>query len=230
MFDRARELVKEIEEKVGRCDKCRGLGPINVDSKPYLEHNVYEERVPERLECLFIAESPPGNSERFFYDSRSKSQLRENLFDLLGIKRKDCDGLLEFKEKGFLLVDAVECRVKKRDGEKVKVKRSILKKAVRNCSYILKLKLELARLGMAKLVVMGETALEALRVLGFSELKGLRVMRNFGEVVDSRGFKVFLLFLPFTRNLAKVKRRLKEEGLKELREKLLRFCASSRSP
>jgi len=224
VFDRARELVKEIEEKVRRCDKCRGLGPMNVDSKPYLEHNVYEERVPERLECLFIAESPPGDSERFFYDSRSKSQLRENLFDLLGIKR----GLLEFKEKGFLLVDAVECRVKKRDGEEVKG--SILKKAVRNCSYILKLKLELARLGTAKLVVMGRTALEALRVLGFSELKGLRVMRNFGEVVDSRGFKVFLLFLPFTRNLAKAKRRLKEEGLKELREKLLRFCASSTSP
>ena len=59
MFDRARELVKEIEEKVRRCDKCRGLGPINVDSKPYLdpEHNVYEKWVPERLECLFIAES-----------------------------------------------------------------------------------------------------------------------------------------------------------------------------
>jgi hypothetical protein len=110
------------------------------------------------------------------------------------------------------------------------VKRSILKKAARNCSFILKLKLELARLGTAKLVVMGRTALEALKVLGFSELKGLRVMRNFGEVVDSRGFKVFLLFLPFTRNLAKVKRRLKEEGLKELREKLLRFCASSTSP
>jgi uracil-DNA glycosylase len=228
VFDRARELVKEIEEKVRRCDKCRGLGPINVDSKPYLEHNVYEEWVPERLECLFIAESPPGNSERFFYNPTSKGQLRENLFDLLGIKRKKCDGLLEFKEKGFLLVDAVECRVKKRDGEKVK--RSILKKAVRNCSFILKLKLELARLGTAKLVVMGRTALEALEVLGFSELKGLHVMRNFGEVVDSQGFKVFLLFLPFTRNLAKVKRRLKEEGLKELREKLLRFCVSSTSP
>jgi hypothetical protein len=228
VFDRARELVKEIEEKVGRCDKCRSLGPINVDSKPYLEHNVYEEWVPERLECLFIAESPPGNSERFFYNPESESQLRENLFDLLGIKRKNYDGLLEFKEKGFLLMDAVECRVKKRDGEKVK--RSILKKAVRNCSYILKLKLELARLGTAKLVVMGTTALEALKVLGFSELKGLHVMKNFGEVVDSRGFKVFLLFLPFTRNLAKVKRRLKEEGLKELREKLLRFCVSSTSP
>ena len=106
MFDRARELVKEVEEKVKRCVKCRGLGPINVDSKPYLdpEHNVYEEWVPERLECLFIAESPLGDSERFFYDPKSKSQLRENLFDLLGIKR----GLLEFKEKGFLLVDAVE--------------------------------------------------------------------------------------------------------------------------
>jgi len=228
VFDRARELVKEIEEKVRGCDKCRGLGPINVDSKPYLKHNVYKEWVPERLECLFIAESPPGDSERFFYDPKSKSQLRENLFDLLGIKRKNYDGLLEFKEKGFLLVDAVECRVKKRDGEEVE--RSILKKAVRNCSYILKLKLELARLGTAKLAVMGRTALEALKVLGFSELKGLRVMRNFGEVVDSQGFKVFLLFLPFTRNLAKVKRRLKGEGLKELREKLLRFCASSTSP
>jgi uracil-DNA glycosylase len=227
VFDRARELVKEIEEKVRRCDKCRGLGPINVDSKPYLEYNVYEEWVPERLECLFIAESPPGNSERFFYNPTSKGQLRENLFDLLGIK-KNYDGLLEFKEKGFLLVDAIECRVKKRDGEEVKG--SILKKAVRNCSYILKLKLELARLGTAKLVVMGRTALEALRVLGFSELKGLRVMRNFGEVADSRGFKVFLLFLPFTRNLAKAKRSLKEEELKELREKLLRFCVSSTSP
>jgi hypothetical protein len=154
VFDRIRELVKEIEEKVRRCDKCRGLGPINVDSKPYLKYNVYKEWVPERLECLFIAESPPGNSERFFYkDDKDKpelkSQLRENLFDLLGIKR----GLLEFKEKGFLLVDTIECRVKKRDGEKVK--RSILKKAARNCSFILKLKLELARLGTAKLVVMG---------------------------------------------------------------------------
>jgi hypothetical protein len=53
VFDRVRELVKEVEEKVKGCDKCRGLGPINVDSKPYLEHkhNVYEEWVPERLGC-----------------------------------------------------------------------------------------------------------------------------------------------------------------------------------
>jgi hypothetical protein len=49
--------------------------------------------------CLFIAESPLGDSKRFFYDPKSKGQLRENLFDLLGIK-KNHDGLLEFREKG----------------------------------------------------------------------------------------------------------------------------------
>jgi hypothetical protein len=58
-----------------------------------------EEWVPERLECLFIAESPPGNSERFFYNPELKGQLRENLFDLLGVKRGNYDRLLEFEAR-----------------------------------------------------------------------------------------------------------------------------------
>jgi uracil-DNA glycosylase len=215
-----KELIERIVKEAEGCEKCRDFEDlIKVDGKPYLEFNVYEEWVPEKLECLFIAESPPGDPERFFYNPESKSQLRESLFDLLDIEGRGREGLLEFKERGLLLVDALECRVEKR--------RSIPKAAIKNCSHILRLKLELARLSTVKLVVMGRVALEALRVLGFDKLEGRRVIENHGKVVASQGFEVLSCVLPFPWNLAKLARR-RQKGMEELRDELrkelLKFC------
>ena len=221
-----KELIERIVKEVEGCKKCRDFEDlIKVDDKPYLGFNVYEEWVPEKLECLFIAESPPGDPERFFYNPESKSQLREGLFDLLDIEGRGREGLLEFKERGLLLVDALECRVEKRDEKRRRS--SIPKAAIKNCSCILRLKLELARLSTVKLVVMGRTALEALKILGFDELEGRRVIENHGKVVASQGFEVLSCVLPFPWNLAKLARR-RQKGIEELRDELrkelLKFC------
>ena len=73
----------------------------------YLE--LRNEYLPANLELVFIAESPPASGE-YFYDS--SGEVTEQLFramthDVLGMapatKR---EGLRQFAESGFLLVDA----------------------------------------------------------------------------------------------------------------------------
>ena len=81
-------------------------------------------------------------------------------------------------------------------------------------------KIEIARTrGAKKIVVLGSTALEALKILGFSELREKRVTKNCGEVVESRGFKIFILPLPAKQGAKYVK----QCYTKEVEAKLMRF-------
>jgi uracil-DNA glycosylase len=205
-----KEEVEGLVDKIKECTLCARFGElIKVDDKPYLKFRVYEEWIPEGLRCLFVAESPPP--EGFFYDSRSKSQLRRNLLSLLGIEKGGCEGLEEFRRRGFLLVDAIECRVDKRG---IKGRRSIPTEAIRNCSLILKDKVKLARSrGASRIVVLGSTALKALSLIGFEELRHRKV----GEGCSLGNF--FLCALP-----VKGTKRLWDRP--EVRKGLRRFCLS----
>ena len=129
----------------------------------------------------------------FFYYPNTENFLRERLLGFLGIHADGEEGLREFKRRGYFLIDAVECRVKKKNG---KIPGAVIK----NCLNFLSAKIELARTrGAKKVVVLGSTALEALKTLGFNELREKNVAKNCGEVVESRGFEIFLLPLPAKR-------------------------------
>ena len=187
-----KEFIKRIEG-CNLCEAAQYKDLVNAKSKPYLEFKVYEEWVPEEVKCLFIGESPPGRGV-FFYDHRVEGTLRRNIFSLLEIDKSNYEGLCEFRRRGLLLTDALKCRVKK--------KGKIPKGVIENCLGIFKHEIELLAKSrnVRKLVVLGRTALEALKMLGFGELEGLSVARDCGRVVKSQGFEVFLCALPLPRN------------------------------
>jgi len=209
--------LKELIKKIESCKICESIvfnGSINVSEKPYIEYKVYEERVPNAIKCLFIAESPPGDVNTFFYYPYTNNFLRETLLKFLGINAGGEEGLREFQRRGYFLIDAIECRVKKTG------KGAILREVVEKCKPILSAKIELAKnRGTKKIVVLGSTALEALKMLGFSELREKRVAKNCGEVVESKGFEIFILPLPARRGAKYVKQCYTDE----VRVKLTRF-------
>jgi uracil-DNA glycosylase len=187
----------ELEELIGKiksCDLCKSIifkGSVNVSEKPYIKYKVYEERIPNTIKCLFIAESPPGDVNTFFYYPYTDNFLRKRLLRLLGIHVDGEKGLQEFKRRGYFLIDTVECRVKKTSGG------AIPREVIKNCKPILSAKIEIVRTrGAKKIVVLGSTALEALKMLKFTELLGKSVTKNCGEVVESKGFEIFILPLP----------------------------------
>lgn len=183
--------------KCNRCENTRYKNLVNSKSKPYLDSKVYEDWIPEKdIKCLFIAESPPGGKGFFYKHQKNQKEgsLRKNLFSLLQIDKKGYDGLSEFKQRGFLLTDALKCRVNKKG-------RSIPKSIAKNCLEILEPEIEKLQKSknVKKLVVLGKTALTALRMLGYSELEKVSVTKNCGKIVKSHGFEIFLCTLPFAR-------------------------------
>jgi uracil-DNA glycosylase len=209
--------LKELIKKIESCKLCESIvfnGFVDVSEKPYIKYKVYEERVPNTIKCLFIAESPPGDVNTFFYYPCTGNFLREILLKSLGINAGGEEGLREFQRRGYFLIDAIECRVKK-TGKGV-----IPLEVVKTCKTILLAKIELAKnRGVKKIVVLGSTALEALKMLGFSELREKRVTKNCGEVVKQRGFEIFILPLPARRGAKYVKQCYTDE----VRAKLMRF-------
>jgi uracil-DNA glycosylase len=209
--------LKELIKKIESCKLCESIvfnGSVNVSEKPYIKYKVYEERIPNTIKCLFIAESPPGDVNTFFYYPYTDNFLREILLKFLGINAGREEGLREFQRRGYFLIDAIECRVKKTSGG------AIPREVIEKCKPILSAKIELAKnRGAKKIVVLGSTALEALKMLGFSELREKRVAKNCGEVVESKGFEIFILPLPARRGAKYVKQCYTDE----VRVKLTRF-------
>jgi len=191
-------MWKNHIRRIQNCNRCqnRYKNLVNSKSKPYLEFKVYKKWIPEKdIKCLFIAESPPGGNGFFYKHHLLPRGLRKNLFSLLKIDKKGYDGLSEFKQRGFLLTDALKCRVNKKE-------RGTPKSIVKNCSEILEeeIKTLWKTKNLKKIVVMGKTALTALRMLGYSELEKLSVTKNCGKTVQSHDFEIFICTLPFDRN------------------------------
>jgi len=209
--------LEELIEKIKSCDLCESIvfnGSVNVGEKPYIKCGVYRERIPNTIKCLFIAESPPGDVNTFFYYPYTDNFLRERLLRFLGIHADGEEGLREFKRRGYFLIDAVECRVNKVG------KGAIPREVINNCLNFLSAKIELARTrGAKKIVVLGSTAIQALKELGFNELRNKKAGKNCGEVIKSRGFEVFLLPLPAKRGVKYIKQCYTDE----MKAKLARF-------
>jgi len=209
--------LEELIEKIKSCDLCKSIvlnGSVNVGEKPYIKCGVYWERIPDTIKCLFIAESPSGDVNTFFYYPYTENFLREKLLGFLGIDADGEEGLQELKQRGYFLIDAVECRINK-FGKGV-----IPREVINNCLNFLLAKIELARTkGAKKIVVLGSTAIQALKELGFNKLREKSVAKNRGEVVESRGFEVFLLPLPAKRGAKYIKQCYTDE----VKAKLARF-------
>jgi len=188
--------MKGLIERIKSCNLCeaRFEDLVNTKSKPYLEFKVYEDWAPGEIKCLLIGESPPGR-DVFFYDHRTEGALRRNVFSLLGINKGGYEGLCEFKRRGLLLTDVLKCRVRKRG-------RRIPEDVIKSCLGIFKHEIELLARSrnVGKLVVLGNTALRALKMLGFVELEKLSITRDCGRIVKSQGFEIFLCTLPLDRN------------------------------
>jgi len=209
--------LEELIEEIKSCDRCKNIafnGFVNVSEKPYVKCGVYKTRIPDTIRCLFIAESPPRDVNTFFYYPYTDNFLRERLFRFLGIHADGEEGLREFKRRGYFLIDAIECRVNKVG------KGAIPREVINNCLNFLSAKIELARTrGAKKIVVLGSTALEALKTLGFNELREKSVAKNCGEVVESKGFEIFILPLPAKRGVKYTKQCYTDE----VKAKLARF-------
>jgi uracil-DNA glycosylase len=210
--------MEELIQRIEKCNICNAKfkGLVITESKPYLEFNVYEKWIPEQnIKCLFIGESPPRR-DTFFYDYQKENTLRRNMFSLLEISNYYYEGLCEFKRRGFLLTDAVKCRVNKEG-------RSIPKRVIENCSKIFEYEIKLLSeiKNVKKIVILGSTALKALTMIGFHELNGYSVEKDCGKTLKSNNFEIFLCTLPFARtknywNTTKAKEKLKSFIEKEL--------------
>ena len=69
------------------------------------------------MKVLFVAESPPWNRDQaYFYNQNSRNKrtnLRIEVLKLLNLK-----SLIEFKNRGYYLIDAIKCRLNKREEKK----------------------------------------------------------------------------------------------------------------
>jgi hypothetical protein len=147
---------------------------------PFEKYRIYNKWLPEdRIEVLFIAESPPWSSihdknYRYFYnpDNDKIQGLSWYLFDYLNIKgqnKKDC--LEKFKEKGFFLVDTIKCIFVKKD-------RKSIPKSLIEFSTLHFLKHEIINLNPKAIFVLGGTAFKGLQIIYPNELKQFNGIMN----------------------------------------------------
>ncbi|MGA2681572.1 MAG: uracil-DNA glycosylase family protein [Candidatus Bathyarchaeia archaeon] len=109
-----------LSEEIGACQECRSLlsyGRLETDDKPYLVFTVDKDWKPPNgiVNVLFIAESPPWDriaKQPYFYnvsDERNAGLRKEVL------KHLNFGHLEEFRDKGYFLIDAIKCRLNKKD-------------------------------------------------------------------------------------------------------------------
>lgn len=168
--------------------------------KPCTELNIYTRWRPKgSVKVLFIAESPPRNSEGYFYnpktDKNCKPTLRVSLFELLEIGARNAEsGLQEFKDRGFFLVDTIKCRCRKRSG-------SPPRSVIRTCATKW-LPQELSHLRWPKRIcILGKTAQLGLSMVnGFQNVADYRVTSDCGKTVKCEKVDVLIWPFPSRRN------------------------------
>lgn len=171
------------------------------EQKPCLEFRIHNGLENREVEAVFFAESPPPAG--YFYDNERRGRtgyLREGLLSLLGITMKG------FKEKYFL-TDSLKCRVRKNGG--------IRKRQIENCLPILREQVGLfQKMGIRRMVLLGQIALEAFQKTEFQTLNGRSVKGDYGKIVEETDLAFFIGSLPFPWNKqywdAKTRNRLRD--------------------
>ncbi len=190
------DQLSELSLRIHTCTDCEELPrdlalTVQPFLKPCAQFDIYSNWKPNSVSVVFIAESPPGTSEGYFYDPQPRSGykeiLRKALFDLLEISKGDTNIKLDqFKRRGFFLLDAIKCRCKKKGGQPPQ---PVTKTCARKW-----LSEELEEIGNTRRIcILGKAALLALSELdGLGGLTEYSVRENCGEVVEYGQYSVLI--------------------------------------
>jgi uncharacterized phage protein (TIGR02220 family) len=166
-------LTHEIE----KCTKCENLEDdrLGTDEKPCVKFQVETKWKPKNgINVLFIAESPPWNGkQRYFYNPdivEKRTNLRKEVLRHLNLKT-----LEEFRDNGYFLIDAIKCRLNKKE------KKNVPTQVLQNCSAKF-LQREITQLKPQTIFVLGNSAKRALQTLPkFWELKEQKVTGKYDK-------------------------------------------------
>ena len=162
---------------INLCQEClsfEGRERINPSEKPFVKYQVEQKWQRKPVEVLFVAESPPWNGkQQYFYNQdvyEKRTNLRREVLEHLELNSSE-----EFKGKGFALIDAIKCRLNK------KQKRSVPMKVLEACSARF-LKREILELAPKVIFVLGNSAKQALQHLQeFRDLQHHRVTEEYDK-------------------------------------------------
>ncbi|CQR75076.1 Uracil DNA glycosylase superfamily protein [Sporomusa ovata DSM 2662] len=133
--------AEAIKNAVLTCQICSGYAGkgLCVGHKEIGLNYDYPKQV--RINIMFVAESPPKVGNGFFYDlSGPKGDFRSKLFKYINCAGLGCvDTLEDFKNKGYYLADAINCRWDKSSTGSKTLPKSIFE----NCSIYLAQQIEL---------------------------------------------------------------------------------------
>ena len=198
-------------------DNYKCSGTIHDENKPNILFNA-SFWLPDKVNVLFIGESPPFHSNKanmvndsYFYNPNESQKfygapspllgtLSWNLLKLLKIDSKLAkhQKLEQFKAMNCYYTDAVKCRIERYDNK------IIINKTVKNCSSYLQE--EIQEVKPAAIVIMGSTALDSIKCFSpfkeefqASKLNALaEETRNQPIVVQNSA--LFFIPLPIWRN------------------------------
>lgn len=141
--------VAELRMALSICSRCR------IVDRPFIKYEVYERWLPDHVNVMLIAESPPpGFKDSFFYNLGGGDRLRSNLRLILGLSLSDGELLKWLKGSKVFITSAIKCRPPR--GAKQYRDETILKEMARRCSSLLKMEVEALR--PAHVVALGRVA------------------------------------------------------------------------
>lgn len=182
--------------EIRKCIKCVNLGiagsdRLDIHQKPYVKFDVERKWKPtDKVEVLFIAESPPWDGkQRYFYNPdvvEKRTNLRKEV-----LKYLDLNSLEEFKDKGYFLVDTIKCRLNKSK----KIKNPLRITGISKTCAEQFLCREIEESKPHTIFVLGNTAKKALqRFSEFKELKEHKVSEDYDGNLS--GYRVILCVFP----------------------------------
>ena len=176
--------------EIDLCQKCMKLdfsNRLNSVRKPFVNFQVEEIWKPVQVKVLFVAESPPWNGNQAYFYNQNSHNKRTNL-RIEVLKLLNLNSLIEFKNRGYYLIDAIKCRLNKREKKKVPTEVVLI------CSDQF-LQKEIKQLKPEKIVILGNTAKKALqRIPEFTELTHHKVTENYETILS--GYEIILTVYP----------------------------------
>lgn len=169
-----------LNQEIENCQQCRQCTTVKIDftEKPYVVFEVEKCWLPDRVKVLFLAESPPWCRERYFYKTDMTGNMTHLQKEVLGYL--NLASLTEFRAKGYLLIDAIKCRLNKQTNQHVPTP------VLSNCTNLF-LQKELNRFNPETIFVLGNSAKNALQMLPcFETLKNHRISEDFDGAIAGR--------------------------------------------
>lgn len=195
-------MVFNLTSEIRRCKKCKDIkiqGTLDIENKPFVNFCVEESWKPKQVKVLFIAESPPWQG--YFYDKQTGNNricLRSEMLHHLNLI-----SLEEFKTKGYFLIDAIKCRLKKQKKE------GVPNEVLVSCSNHF-LQKEINKLQPEAIIfILGNSAKKALcRLPGFEMLKNCQVTNGYEAKLSK--FHIILSVYPGKQTRMQYKKEIKE--------------------